>query len=910
VSRTKVILTKVFLLLQFTAYPQETYQVNWEYAGQSFDSFVRKAESQFPVRFFYDSEWVRDLTIGNYGEKLMLNQILDSLFAGKSIYWYGPAKGNIVLTKNFAIKVTEENPAEERTYIPGIDYQEERAKTTGANLVADIGNPADANKPGNVILSGYVTNQETKEAIAGATVYIPKITAGAVSNSYGFYRLSIPRGSYTARFTFIGMKERTIDVNLFGAGELNIEMKSVMVPLKEAVIRAEKDITLHRFEAGVEKIDVTTFRLMPTSMGESDIIKSVLLVPGINTVGEGSSGFNVRGGSADQNLILLYDAPLYNPSHFFGFFTAVNPDIIKDVTLYKGGIPGKYGGRLSSVMEIIPRDGNRKEFAGNAGISPVTTHFVCEGPIKPDTLFYLIAGRTTYSNWILRFMEDHDLKKSRILFNDLNIRLVYDLDKKNKLDLSAYYSFDAFRLNADTTYKYQNNIVSFRWRHFFSSRFFTAFTVNNSFYKYNVSSLRVPREAFTLSHRLNSTGLKADFNWFPGRNEFNFGADLVRYDVIPGDYMPSGDSSIVIPHSIERQRAYESALYFEDKFIVTDYLSINAGVRLSSFFAMGPQTVFTYDPGFTRSASSVTDTLNVGRFHSYKAYLGPELRLSANLRLNDNSSLKLNYNHTIQYLHLLTNTAAIAPTDTWKLSDYNISPQSGDQIAAGYYRMLNNNRIEISAELYYKKMNNMVDFKGGTNLLMNENIERDLINVRGKAYGLELLVKKPEGRVRWSVGYTYSRVLLRSKGTFDDELINSGKWFPANYDRPHDLIISLNCIYSRRVSLSANYNFSSGRPVTYPISSFRIGDIVITQYSERNLYRIPNYSRLDLSVKISGTLKSKKIAHPHWIFSIYNVTGRNNVYSAFFKNVNNTVRGYYLSVFARPIPSLSFNFDF
>ncbi|MDP4222900.1 MAG: TonB-dependent receptor [Bacteroidota bacterium] len=908
--RLRFILTTLFLLVCTAAYPQEKYLVDWEYAGQSFDAFVRKAESQFPVRFFYDSEWVRELTIGNYGENLMLTQILDTLFAGKSIYWYGPAKGNIVLTKNFAIKLTKESPAEERTYIPGIDYQEERAKTTGANLVIDIGNPADANNPGNVILSGYVTNQETKEAVAGATVYIQKISAGAVSNSYGFYRLSIPRGSYTARFTFIGMKERTIDLNLFGAGELNIEMKSVLVPLKEAVIRAEKDITLHRFEAGVEKIDVTTFRLMPTSMGESDIIKSVLLVPGINTVGEGSSGFNVRGGSADQNLILLYDAPLYNPSHFFGFFTAVNPDIIGNVTLYKGGIPGKYGGRLSSVMEITPRDGNRKKFAGNAGISPVTTHFVCEGPIKPDTLFYLIAGRTTYSNWILRFMEDPDLKKSRILFNDLNIRLTYDLNKNNKLDLSAYYSFDAFRLNTDTTYKYQNNIVSFRWRHYFSSRFFSSFTLNNSFYKYNVSSLRVPREAFTLSHRLNSTGLKTDFNWFPGRNEFNFGADLVRYDVIPGDYMPSGDSSIVIPHSIERQRAYESALYFEDKFIVTDYLSVNAGVRLSSFFALGPQTVFTYNPEFSRSASSVTDTLNFGRFDNYKTYVGPELRLSVNLRLNDNSSLKLNYNHTIQYLHLLTNTAAIAPTDTWKLSDYHIRPQSGDQVAAGYYRMLNNNKIEVSAEIYYKKMDNMVDFKGGTNLIMNDYIERDLINVRGKAYGVELIVKKPEGRIRWSVGYSWSRVLLRSKGSFDDELINSGKWFPANYDRPQDLILSLNYIYSRRVSLSANYNFSSGRPVTYPVSSFKIGDIVITQYSERNQYRIPDYSRLDLSVKISGTLRSKKIANPHWIFSIYNVTGRNNVYSAFFKNVNNTVRGYYLSVFARPIPSLSFNFDF
>ncbi len=379
---------------------------------------------------------------------------------------------------------------------------------------------------------------------------------------------------------------------------------------------------------------------------------------------------------------------------------------------------------------------------------------------------------------------------------------------------------------------------------------------------------------------------------------------------MPGNYMPADDSSIVIPNSIERQRAIESALYFEDKYIVTDFLSVNAGLRFTSFFALGPQTVFIYDPSYPRSISSITDTITFNRLNNYKTYAGPELRLSANFRLNDNSSFKLNYNHTNQYLHLLSNTTSISPSDTWKLSDYYLKPQSCDQFAAGYYRMLNKNKIEVSAEIYYKKIDNMIDFKGGTDLIMNQSVERDLINVYGKAYGLELLLRKPEGRTRWSISYTFSRVLIRSKGSFNEELINSGHWFPANFDKPHDLIITLNYLFSRRVSFSANYNFSSGRPVTYPISSYTIGDIVINQYSDRNQYRIPYYSRLDLSVKMNGTLKSKKIAHPYWIFSVYNVIGRNNVYSVFFRNVKNTVRGYYLSVFARPIPSLSFNFDF
>jgi hypothetical protein len=840
-----------------------------------------------------------------------LNEILDTLLSEKSIFYYFSKTGNIVMTKYFAIKPIKDKTVDSRNYIPGNDYTDNKGtKSSVGNLVMDLGNPAERNKEGNVTISGYITNQETKETVAGATVYIPKLAAGTISNGYGFYKLNVPRGTFSVRFTFVGMKERTIDLNLFGTGELNVEMKSILVPLKEAVITAEKDIKLQRFEVGVEKINVNSFRLMPTSMGESDIIKSVLLIPGVNSVGEGSAGFNVRGGSADQNLILLYGAPVYNSSHFFGFFSAINSDIIKDVTLYKGGIPARYGGRLSSVLDIIPRDGNRREFAGNAGISPITSHIALEGPVIKDTLFYLVTARTTYSNWVLGLMENPSLRNSRASFYDLNARIVYDIGRNDKVDFSAYYSFDAFRLNSDTLYKYQNNIVSLRWRHYFSNRFLSAFTINNSFYKYEISSSRVPGEAFILSHRLNSTGIKADFNWFPGRNEFNFGADVNIYDVMPGNYIPANDSSIVISTSIERQRAIESAIYLEDKYTVTDHFSVNAGLRFSSFFVLGPQTVFIYNPAYPRSVSSVQDTVTFGKRNNYKTYAGPELRLSANYRLDDKSSFKLNYTHTLQYLHLLSNTTAIAPSDTWKLSDYHLKPQSGDQFAAGYYIMLNNNKIEASAEIYYKKIKNMVDFKGGTNLIMNEYVERDLINVYGKAYGLELLLKKPEGRTRWSIAYTYSRVFTRSKGSFAEELINSGNWFPANIDKPHDLIVTFTYLHSRRVSISANYNFSSGRPVTYPVSSFTIDDIVLTQYSDRNKYRLPDYSRLDLSFKVSGTLKSKKIAHPHWIFSIYNVTGRNNVYSVFFRNENNSVKGYYLSVFGRPIPSLSYNFDF
>lgn len=701
-----------------------------------------------------------------------------------------------------------------------------------------------------------------------------------------------------------------MNVNLYGSGEMNMEMNSMLIPLKETVVSAQKNVIFQRYEVGVEKVDITSFRLLPTSMGESDIIKSVLLIPGVQSVGEGSAGFNVRGGSSDQNLILLYGTPVYNSSHFFGFFSAVNSDIIRDVTLYKGGIPSRYGGRISSVLDITSKDGNRKEFAGNAGISPITAHLMVEGPIKKDTCTYILTGRTTYSNWVFNLIDNSSLKNSRASFYDLNGKITYDLNKNNKIDISSYLSHDSFKFNSDTIYSYDNNIVALRWRHFFNSRFFSLLSINNSNYKYGVSSESTPEEAFVLSHKVNSTGFKADFNWFQGRHEVNYGLDVTRYSILPGSYQPSNDSSLVIPKTIQREKALEAALYIDEKFVITDYLSINAGARISSFFAFGPRSFPVYDPEYTRSISTIVDTVNYKSGELYKSYAGPEFRVSLNFRTSPRSSFKVNYNRTRQYLHLLSNSTSISPTDTWKLSDYYLKPQVGDQYAVGFYQMLFNNSIETSVELYYKEIKNMLDFKGGTDLIMAGNIEKDVVNVKGKAYGLELSIKKDEGRVRWNIGYTYSRTFLKSIGKFSDEIINNGEWFPANFDKPNDLVATFNFLLSRRFSFSTNYTWSTGRPITYPVSTYYMGDILLVHYSDRNKYRIPDYMRLDLSFKVSGNLRSHKIANPHWIFSVYNLLGRQNVYSIYFKYENKVVNGYKLSVFGRAIPSVSFNFDF
>ena len=890
---------------------QDNLPITWDYKDQTFNDFVLKTESLYKLRFFYKEDWVKELKPGNWPGLTSLTQLLDNLFKDRSLYYYFDGYGNVVITKDFAVKVSDVPVKTDQNFIAPTDfYDSEDKQKLSENVYIDIGNPADKYKQGIVTISGYLTNRDTKEPLAGVTIFVQKLSTGTISNGYGFYSINLPRGVHLLQFSFLGMREKMINVNLYGTGELNVDMNTMLIPIKETTISAQKNVIFQRFEVGVEKVNIASFKLMPTSMGESDIIRSVLLIPGVQSVGEGSAGFNVRGGSADQNLILLYGAPVYNSSHFFGFFSAVNPDIIRDATLYKGGIPGRFGGRISSVLDLTSKEGNRKEFAGNAGISPITTHLMIEGPIKKDTLMYILTGRTTYSNWVFKLIDNPALKNSRASFYDVNGRLTYDINRSNKIDLSSYISHDAFRFNSDTVYSYDNSIVSFSWRHFFNSRFFSVLSVNNSGYKYDISSESTVTEGFILSHRINSTGLKADFNWYRGRNEINYGADLTRYEVSPGNYLPSSDSSLVLPKLIQKERAFEAAVYVEDKFVVTDYMSVNAGIRLSSFHALGPKSQLVYNPEFSRSLSTVTDTITHDSHGIYKSYAGPEFRVSLNFRTSLNSSFKVNYNRTRQYLHLLTNTTSISPSDTWKLSDYYIKPQTGDQFAIGFYQMLSRNTFQVSAELYYKQIKNMADFKGGTRLIMNEHVEKDIISVMGKAYGLELLLKKEAGRIQWSAGYTYSRTFLKSTGKFSDEIINRGTWFPANFDKPNDLTFTFNFLFSRRFSMSSSYIWSTGRPITYPVSSYYLGDVLVVQYSDRNKYRIPDYMRLDLSFKLSGNLKSNKIANPNWVFSIYNLLGRQNVYSIYFKNENKTVKGYKLSVFGKAIPSLTFNFDF
>ena len=906
----------IFILISLAALTLQgqvpEYKITWEYRDQTFVEFITEAEKQFPVRFFFKPEWVRDMKIGDRGENQTLTGILDNLLLSRNLFYHIDKRGNIILTKDFKIRSVSAEPVLTGAYLPPTDYSAARERQPfNENIIIEIGNPSDKNRSGNVTVTGFVRENISDQAIPGVTIFIRELAKGTVTDGNGSYSMNFPRGSYNIRFSCLGMQETSINTRIYGNGKLDVLMAEAFIPISEAVITADRDNVHRRFEVGLEKLNMATFKLMPTSLGETDLLKNILMLPGVKTVGEGSAGFNVRGGAADQNLILLYGAPLFNPSHFFGFFSSVNSDVIKDVLLYKGGIPAQYGGRLSSVIDIVARDGNTKEFKGNAGISPVATHILVETPLVKEKLSLILAARTTYSNWVLGMVNDPVLRNSSASFYDLNARVVFEPDNNNRLEFSSYLSHDAFKLNSDTTYSYDNSIIAFKWRRKVNSALTFNLSGNTSRYNYSIESRNNSANAFMLNYKLDFTGLKTDFDWYMTNiHRVNFGAEVSSYSVLPGEYLPAGDSSVVAARTIMRDEALEGAVYLDDRITVTEKLSMSLGLRFSLFGAIGPRLIQLYDPSLPMSQATVYDTLEIARGRFYRTYAGPELRASFNYILSEASSVKLNYNRTRQYLHLLTNTTSISPTDTWKLSDYYLRPQTADQFSVGYYLDLPWKNLEFSAEMYYKPIRNMVDFKGGTNLIMNGTIEKDIINVSGRAYGVELMLKKAVGKFSWNLNYTYSRILVRSHTEFERDAINSGRWFPASHDKPHDLSLTFNYAATRRLNLSFNYTYNTGRPVTYPVAVYRVADQWVVQYSDRNKYRITYYSRLDLSARWSGNLKSEKFMNPFWTLSCFNVLGRENVYSEYFRIENNRIKAYRLSVFARAIPTLSYSFDF
>ncbi|HET7819848.1 MAG TPA: TonB-dependent receptor, partial [Bacteroidia bacterium] len=659
---------------------------------------------------------------------------------------------------------------------------------------------------------------------------------------------------------------------------------------------------------GIEKITTKSIKSIPKMMGETDIVKTTLLLPGVQSVGEGTAGFNVRGSPADQNIFFINQIPVYNTTHLLGFFSAFTPNAISDLTLYKSSFPAQFGGRLSSIFDLTAKQGNNKKFFMQAGISPITADALVEGPIQKEKSSYMLGVRSTYSSWILNLIPVPAIQNSSGGFNDAIANFTFQLNKKNKINLSSYFSTDHIKLASLTAYDYQNLGSSLKWNRFIKNKHNLEFSGIYSKYSYSENNRSAANAYYKLNYELEHVEAKTNFSYLPNeKHKINVGANSILYLLNQGNYKPLGDSSLIVPVNLGREQGLESGIYINDEWKVTSAFSLSGGVRYNTYTYLGPKNTYVYTAGAPLEIANIIDTVHYDVKEKIKSYSAPDVRLSAKYSLNESMSLKAGFNQVHQYIFLLTNTIALSPTDKWKLVDDHIKPMSGKQYSAGFFSNLKQNRFEFSAELYYKNINNLVEYKDGANLLVNPVPEIDVLQGGLKSYGIEFMLKKQRGTFNGWINYTYSRAMVLVNGDRQEEKINFGNPYPANYDKPHALNVVSNYKFSHRFNLSANVIYATGRPITFPSAIYYLNGTPIIHYSTRNEYRIPNYFRLDLSINMEGNLKAKKFAHSSWSFSVYNVLGRDNPYSIYFKQEKNIIKGYKLSIFGSPIFSFSYN---
>jgi hypothetical protein len=882
--------------------------------------FVNELESKSSYHFYYDRVQFDSLKITLQVNDKPLETILDMAFKNTDFY-YAISQQQVFLTKGRQIKTElaagflETNPGTKQVQTSTVsDYTDEKDKkvpeATTENKLYEIGIKTNNIKAGNAILTGYIRDIKSGEAVVGASIFVVSSKTGVATDKFGYFTITLPRGRHTLNIRGLGMRDTRRQIILYSDGKLNIEMQEQVNSLKEVKISADKVANVRSVELGVTRLDIKNIKQVPTAFGEADVLKVVLTLPGVTSVGEATTGFNVRGGSADENLILLDGATIYNPAHFFGFFAAFNPDIVKDIELYKSSIPEKYGGRLSSVLEITNREGNKKIFTGSAGIGLLTSRFNIEGPIIKDKTSFIFGARTTYSDWLLSLLPQA-YKNSSASFSDFNFDLSHQINDKNNLYLSSYLSNDKFRLNSDTTYAYSNKSIVLKWKHNFNSKLYSVISGGIDRYQYDVSSTANPVNGYDLAFHINQTNFKADFNYYlSSKHTLNFGLSSILYQNSPGTFEPDGSGSLVLPQVIATEQALESALYLGDKYDVSSNLSISAGIRYNLYNYLGPQTVDQYAPNLPKEPVNVLDSTTYKKGQVINTYAAPDIRISARYLLNDNLSLKAGYNTPHQYIHLLTNSTSISPTDVYKLSDPNIKPEYGDQVSLGLFKNAKANTIEMSVEVYYKRLRDYLDYKSGAVLLLNQHIEQDVINDKGKAYGAEFLLKKTAGKLNGWVSYTYSRTLLKQDDPNAGELINGGNWYPANWDKPNAFNFTGNYRFTHRYSISLDLAYSTGRPITLPIAKYEYAGSERVFYSDRNAYRIPDYFRSDFSINIEGNHRIHQKTHNSWTIGVYNLTGRQNAYSTFFTEQGGVISGYKLSIFATPIPFINYNIRF
>ncbi|MBV4356978.1 TonB-dependent receptor [Pinibacter aurantiacus] len=914
-----IVTTMLLLTTHFAIAQKEKKMITGSFEDMRVEQFLLELQRQTHYHFYYDTAQLDTIKINISVKNEPLEKVLEKGLASTENTFSIDNNNNVFVTRGMLVKTAlpegyfdAGNPNKTRSSGLLEEYQETETKQKAIleNKLYEVGDKNAAPQSAGINVAGYIRDAKTGEPVAGASVFIDKPRIGTSTDQYGYYSIVLPRGRHVLNIQSIGMRDSRRQIMVYSDGKMNIDLQSQVLALKNVIVSSAKASNVKSTQMGVQRIDIKAIKQVPVAFGEADLLRVVLTLPGVKSVGEASTGLNVRGGSADQNLILFNDATIYNPSHFFGMFSAFNPEVVKDVELFKGSIPPKYGGRLSSVLDIKSREGNKKDFTGSAGIGLLTSRVNIEGPLIKDKASFILGGRTTYANWLLKALPDQ-YKNSKANFYDLNLNANYEMNKKNTLFVTGYFSKDRFNLNNDTTYGYSNQNVSVKWKHIFNNKMNATVVTGYDGYKYNISSDANPVNAYDLKFDINQLYLRAGFNYYlNSKHTLDFGGSTLHYKLHPGNLQPLGDKAITVPDVVPAEQAFESALYVNDKYNVTQNLTIEGGVRYSMFNNMGPQTINNYAPGLPKTEDNIVDTSVYSKGQVTKTYHGPEFRVSARYSITDNLSIKAGYNTQRQYIHMLSNTTAMAPTDIWKLSDPNIKPQFGDQISFGIYKNFKSNTIETSVEVYYKHIKDYLDYKSGAQLVLNHHIETDVINTKGKAYGVEFLIRKTQGKLNGWLSYTYSRTLLKMDDPTVGEPVNKGAFYPSNYDKPHDVTLVGNYRFSHRFSTSLNATYSTGRPITLPTGIFYYGGSARTLYSDRNAYRIPDYFRMDFAMNIEGNHKVHQKTHNSWTIGVYNLTGRKNPYSVYYTSENGKVQGYKLSIFGSAIPYVNFNIRF
>ncbi|MFH2095543.1 MAG: TonB-dependent receptor [Bacteroidota bacterium] len=765
-------------------------------------------------------------------------------------------------------------------------------------------------------ISGYVKDNQTGEAMIGASVYIRSLTTGTITNVYGYYSLTVPAGNYEVVYSFLGYEDITKKVNIDKDIRQDVSLSPSVEQIAEVEVRGErKNEQIREIEMSTVKLPIKTIQKIPALMGEVDVIKSIQLLPGIQTAGEGTSGFFVRGGGVDQNLILLDDATVYNASHLGGFFSVFNQDAIKNVQIYKGGIPAQYGGRLSSLLDIRMKEGNSKEYECTGGIGTLSSRLTLEGPVLKDNSSFIVSARRTYIDLFFPMLKDTNIQKSKMYFYDLNTKINFELNDKNRIFASGYFGRDIARMGSEFLMNFGNATGTVRWNHLFSDRVFSNVTLVYSNFDY---SLGTPEgvSAFEWKSNIIDYSAKADISYYLNpSNTIRFGGSSCYHTFKPGHAKGLGDESVFSDVNLPENFALESAVYLSNEQQISPLFSINYGLRFSVFQNIGNATFYNYDRS-NGSEYRVMDTLLYKKGDVFNTYSGIEPRLGLRYQFSEFSSLKASYNRTFQYIHLASNTTASTPLDIWFPSTPNIKPQKADQVAIGYFRNLKQNTFETSFELYYKKMYNAIDFRDHASLLLNPYIEGEIRTGDAYSYGAEFMVKKQEGRLTGWISYTLSK----TRRIFPD--INDGKEYAAPYDKPHDISVVLSYDLTPRLNLSANWVYSTGMPATMPTGRFEYQGMIVPVYSDRNAIRMPDYHRMDLActwnlgknedAKPRRNGKPERKYESSLNFSIYNLYNRHNAYSINFRqnrdnpNVTEAEKFYLFKI----VPSITYNFKF